>query len=166
MSECLHRFFTDSSHKKMIAYRNDSYVEARLGRWGLYQRWLRRGKLAGRATGLAPMGSWWYTIVMQPNVQGRGQAIAPPDKPCPVDREEADETTRCIAVLEDNLRWWIVEAYVMMGTIEQQRNALGCCRWTYYSWRGRAYHELLGYFNDVAAGVPLPPIDSDMSDHA
>lgn len=161
MSECLHRPFTDPSQKKIPAFRNDSYVEARLGRWGIYQRWLRRGKLAGRAIGLAPPASWWWSLVMQPNVQGRGQQILTPDPPCPVDREEADETTRCIAVLPGKLRRWIVEAYVIMGTVEQQMKALRCCRWTYYSWRGRAYHELLGYFNDVAADVPLPPINTD-----
>lgn len=99
---------------------------------------------------------------MQPNVQGRGQVIAEREQACPVDRQEAGETTRCIAVLPGDLRRWVVEVYVKGGTVRQQMRAL-CIMgmWTYYTLQHHAYDELLGYFNDLAAGVSLPPIDSD-----
>jgi hypothetical protein len=63
-----------------------------------------------------------------------------------------------VAVLEDDLRNVIIETYVHGGAVEQIIEELGCCRQTYYNRLYRAYHHLLGYFNDLAAGVPLPPI--------
>lgn len=154
----MYLFFQDSRPSRsfnVISLRNDSYVEARLGRFGRYQRWLRKG---GSSPIPARLRSWYGPLILEPNVQGRGRPQVVVDLRCPVDRQEAGETTRCVAVLEDDLRAVIIESYVQGGAVEQIVAELHCCRQTYYNRLYRAYGVLLGYFNDVAAGVPLPPI--------
>jgi hypothetical protein len=103
--------------------------------------------------------SWWGPMVLDPQVQqSRTGGVPMADPPCEVDREEAQETERCIAVLPEKLRDVITQTYIHGGTVEQLLEALHCCRWSYYTWLYKAYDQLLGYFNDVACGVPLPAI--------
>ena len=97
--------------------------------------------------------SWWGPMVLDRNVK----RTADPDRPAVVNDSEAEETLRCIMAIEDSdLRSAVIEAYFEGGTVDQKVNALGCCRKTYYNRLERAYTEILGYMNDIAAGLPLP----------
>lgn len=143
----------------MAGFRNDSYMEARLGRWGMYKRWHERTHSpAGRPLANFGIGSWWGDLILDPKVQGPGRVPTPPDAPCPVDIEEARDTDRCVAVLPEKWRSVILQTYIKPGTVEQRLAYLGCSRWSYYTWLYQAYDQLLGYFNDVAAGIALPAI--------
>jgi hypothetical protein len=145
----------------MVGFRNDSYVEARLGRWGRYQRWLNRGQVGGSGMP-APLSSWWVQIVLSPNVQGRGVRRPPVSEPCPLSEEgriEAGETGRAIGALERDLQEVILEAYYWQGTIDGQVAALGCCRQTYYNRLRRAHAELLDLFNAIGAGLEIGQAD-------
>lgn len=141
----------------MIGLVSHTYVEARLGRWGLYQRWLRRG---GSHPGPRPVISWYGPMVLDPHVQERGKGAAiVPMSACPVDLDEARETTRCIAILKREQRKIIVELYVWSARPVDVIKAVGCSKQTFYNRLYAGYADLLGYFNDVAAGVPLPAIE-------
>lgn len=137
----------------MIGQLSHTYVEARLGRWGLYQRWLRYCNVT---TAPFKMDSWFGIIL-----GNRGGGCAPlPVPPCPVDQDEACKTFRCVAVLKEERREIVCELYVWGSRPVDIIKALGCgSRQTYYNQLYAAYADLLGYFNDVEAGVPLPPIE-------
>jgi hypothetical protein len=96
-------------------------------------------------------------MVLDPNVEGRGR-LARAELPCPVDQDESQKTTRCVRALRVDLREVVVQRYLEGGTVEQQIMAIRCCLDTYYRRLNVAYFDLLGLFNDVEAGVPLPPI--------
>ena len=74
-----------------------------------------------------------------------------------IDDTEAEETYRCVLSLgAPELRMAVFETYFKGGTMEQKARALGCSGKTLYNRLDRAYVELLGLFNDAAAGAPLP----------
>lgn len=122
-----------------------TYVEARLGRWRLWYHW-------GSRPGPRPVVSWYETIVLAPNVQGRGGD----QSACPVDEQEADATNAAVIALPEKYRLAVFEAYLEGGTVEQQAKSLRCSKQTYYNRLEFAYTLLLSYFNDIEAGVRLP----------
>lgn len=122
-----------------------TYVESRLGRWRLWYHW-------GSRPGPRPVVSWYETIVLAPNVQGRGGD----QSACPVDEQEAAATNAAVIALPEKYRAVVFENYLKGGTIDQQAKALGICRKTHYNRLEFAYTLLLGYFNDMEAGVALP----------
>lgn len=123
-----------------------TYVMMRLNRCGA---WARTGAFPGPK----PLRSWWATIVLNGNVQ----QVADPDRPIRVDPTEAEQTYLCVLLLGDQkLKDAVIEAYFKGGTVDQKIRALHCCKQTYYNRLERAHAELLGYMNDLAAGVPLP----------
>lgn len=84
-----------------------------------------------------------------------------PDTQCPVDISEAEETHKAVNALEPELRDLIAQEYLSGVTISirDKMKALGFnSRQTYYNRLYRAYGVLLGYFNDLAADIPLPPM--------
>lgn len=112
-------------------------------------QWTRSGSFPGPKR----VRSWWGPMVLDRNVK----RTADPERPLPVDINEAEETYLCVLVLGDQkLKDAVMEAYFHGGTVEQKCAALQCCKQTFYNRLERAYAELLGYMNDVAAGVPLP----------
>jgi hypothetical protein len=123
-----------------------TYVEARLGRWSRWYHW-------GIRPGPRPVVSWYEVIVLAPNVQGRGSDQS---AVCPVDEQEAIATHKAVVALPDKYRAIVFEAYLKGGTVDQQARALHCCKQTYYNRLTFAYALLLGYFNDLDAGVELP----------
>jgi len=122
-----------------------TYIEARLGRWSIWYHW-------GSRPGPRGVVSWYETIVMAPNVQGRGGDAGV----CPVDEQEAGETHRVVMALPEDLRGVVFEAYLKGGTVQQKASALRCCPKTYYNRLDRAHTAALGYCNDIAAGIDLP----------
>lgn len=123
----------------------NTYVTERVRKWAAWCHWGSRG---------APsrVVSWYEKIVMAPNVQGRGGD----PQPCPVDEAEALETNRAIGVLPEELRDTLVEFWLFAGTAEMKAKRLRIAKRTLYDRLGLAYHQLLGHFNDQAAGIPLP----------
>lgn len=134
-----------------------TYVEARLGRWGLYQRWLNYCNVTEAPYRVDSC----FGMILDGHVQNASGGRAPMLVPqCPVEPQESQETTRCVAVLREERREIISELYVWGSRPVDIIKAIGCgSRQTYYNQLYGAYAELLGYFNDVAAGVPLPLIE-------
>ncbi len=96
-------------------------------------------------------------MVLDPNVEQLGRISSA----CPVDIDEAEQTNQAVNHLAPELRATIQEAYLRGGTVKQKTRALGLKRRdTYYARLTRAYNTLLGYFNDLGAGIPLPPIQT------
>lgn len=127
-----------------------TYVEARLAKWAIWCHWGSSGKPQ-------KVVSWYEKVVMAPNVQGRGGD----SQPCPVDEAEAHETHRAIGALAPYLRATIVEHWMVSGTAEMKARRLGICRDQFYERLNVANHKLLGYLNDLAAGVPLPAAEAN-----
>jgi hypothetical protein len=90
---------------------------------------------------------------MAPNVQGRGN---PGSGVCPVDEAEANETQRAVNALCPKHYAVVVENYLKWGTVEQKAKSLGCTRMTFYNRLDAAHTQMLGYCNDLAAGLTLP----------
>ncbi len=121
-----------------------TYVEGRLLRWSA---WVNMTK----ALGPRRVVSWWGPMVMNPNVEQ-----IPVGRQVTVDAEEAEETELAVRALPRELRDAVTESWTRAGTMEQHALALHCSRVTLYARLERANVQLLGFMNDLAAGVPLP----------
>lgn len=129
-----------------------TYVIFRCDRWGTYMRWLNKVSLGQ----LKPqyVKSWWGPMILDRNVERI--AIVREPGPEGVDEREAIETGTCVIALEEDLRDALIEVHVNRGTWQQQCQALGGIdRTTLWRRKERAYAELLGLFNDVAAGLSV-----------
>lgn len=125
---------------------NNSYVEARLGRWARWYHW-------GPRPGPKRVISWYGPMILDRNVKQNGKVSLA----CPVDLDEAEETQKAVQALDPELRDIIFETYLKGGTVKQMMRACGIRkRDNYYLRLNRAYRQVLGYMNDVAAGVALP----------
>lgn len=128
----------------MVGALQHTYVIARLNRWG---HWHRQQKKLG--LGPKPARSWWYPIVIRPNVKPQRDW----DK-IETDDNECFETDKAVDALSVELRETIREHFVKGGTVDQQRRALHLkSNQTIYDRLNRAYPLLLGMFNDIAAGL-------------
>lgn len=68
----------------------------------------------------------------------------------------AEEIDKCVVALIPERRLVIMLAYTRNATIQQKAKLCGCCEKTYYNRLAQAQRDILGYLNDLAAGVPLP----------
>ena len=130
-----------------------TYVMVRLDRWVIYCIWkadlLVKDPTPDRAR------SWWWRLVTNRHMHDPGAGHAR-ERPCPVDVIEAEETDRCVMALPAGLRRMVASAYLDPRPVRVKVAELGLGKMTYYRWLGRAYNELLGLFNDVAAGISVP----------
>ena len=126
-----------------------TYVEARLNRWRVWYH-------LGRRPGPERVISSWGPCILDRNVGQHGKASAK------VDPGESLETDRAVDALVFELRAAVHEVYLKGGTMEQHARALGCHRDTVYDRLARANCKLLGYLNDMAAGIPLPLRDRSL----
>lgn len=121
-----------------------TYVESRLQRWAAWNRETVK-------FGPQRVRSWWGPMVLDRNVGRQGVPNA-----VKYDPTECQQTDQAVYALEHKLREVIVEHWLRGGTVEQSMKRLNCGKQTYYNRLARANHELLGYLNDQAAGIPLP----------
>lgn len=124
-----------------------TYVVLRCWRWGTYVRWLSRvgvGSVEPRK-----VVSWWGKIVLEGNVE----QLAIAREPAPVNIPEAIETGKCVMLLREPLRDAIIQEHAFRGTQTEKAKALKIDRSTHYRRCEAAYVELLGLFNDAAAGL-------------
>lgn len=63
---------------------------------------------------------------------------------------------KCVVALRSELKAAVMQCYTRTGTQEQKAKALGVSVRTYHYRLGDAKRQLLGYLNDLAAGVALP----------
>lgn len=122
-----------------------TYIEKRLACWAIWLHWGSSGKPAG-------VVSWYEKVVMAPNVQGRGGDT----RPCPVDEAEAYQTNLAVGALAAHLRESIVVHWCKAGTGEMKARMLGISRDQFYARIAQANIKLLGYLQDIEAGIPLP----------
>ena len=127
-----------------------TYVDGRLTRWAAWYH-------AGAKPGPRAVRSWWGPMVLDRNVEqtDRRRTVS-------IDPSEAELTNRCVFALPRDLLAVVIEVYTKGGTMEQKARALGCCRDTVYVRINRAQIKLLGYFNDVEAGIALPVADKKL----
>ena len=119
------------------------YVEGRLARWRV---WYHSGKNPKPAR----VSSWWGPCVINPNVEQPGNTIN-----IRVDTPEAEETDLAVRALPVDLQDAIYEVWTKGGTMEQKARSLRLTRDGLYRRLDRAHTELLGLFNDQAAGIRL-----------
>lgn len=122
-----------------------TYVEHRLACWVIWLHWGSSGKPAG-------VVSWYDKMVMAPNVQGRGGDT----QPCPVDEADAYDTNLAVGALADHLRAAIVAHWRWAGTAEMKARDLGISRDQFYTRIATANGKILGYLQDIEAGIALP----------
>lgn len=126
-----------------------TYVEQRLAKWAVWCYW-------GSSGSPQRVVSWYEKMIMAPNVQGRGGN----SQPCPVDEVEAYETHKAVGALAPYLRDTVVEEWTKAGTAEHKARQLGIAVRTYYDRLTSANIKLLGYLNDIAAGIDLPEAEA------
>ena len=132
-----------------------TYVMMRLSRWAVYCIW--RDALFIRSPKPKPVRSWWG-LILSNRVHDPDRLPARVTRPCPVDVVEAEETDRCVRLLDKKLLCVIVLQYLTCMRRELRVAAMkpaGCAK-TYYNRLDRAHYELLGLMNDVAAGIEPP----------
>lgn len=128
----------------------NTYVKQRLAEWAVWLYWGNSGKPAR-------VVSWYEKVVMAPNVQGRGTDSGV----CPVSESAAYETHKAVSALAPYLRDTIVEFYTKAGTADHKARQLGIGRQQLYDRLNTAENKVLGYLNDLAAGVALPTPEAD-----
>ena len=122
-----------------------TYVEARLAKWRV---WYHSGSspIPPRVT------SWWGPCIINRNVEQPGNSIT-----VKVDIPEAKETDLAVRALPEDLQDAIYEVWTRGGTMGQKARSLGLTRDGLYKRLERAHTELLGLFNDQAAGIRIVP---------
>lgn len=66
------------------------------------------------------------------------------------------EVEQCVIALRNELKDAVMKRYTETGTKEQKAKRCGCCVRTYDNRVDTAHREVLGFLNDLAAGVELP----------
>jgi len=115
----------------------DNYVNARLAAWAAWR--VKRddhglGYPKHSAFVRLPGGGFWS----------------------PEMNSQAEEIDKCVVALTPEKRLVIMQAYTRTGTVEQKARICGCCEKTFYNRMAAAQRDILGYLNDLAAGLPLP----------
>lgn len=100
------------------------------------------------------MYSWWGPIILEGNVEQGGKGIKELEFEV-TECLETDEAVRALRLIAPDLYQAVIESYLRGGTGEQKAKHLHCSRQTLYNRLDRAYGELLGLFNDLAAGIKL-----------
>ena len=115
------------------------YIDAQLRRWSL---WL--------ASGRTRLGYPTRAAFVQ--VVGGGARASLPD-------DDAMAVCHAVAALEPRLRDTVDCFYRSMRscTAHEMAKHLGCSRDTVYERIDRAHTLILGYLNDIAAGIAVPP---------
>jgi hypothetical protein len=122
---------------------NDSYVISRLNAWAEWS--IRR-----QDSGLGYPKSVSFTNQMP---KGGFGAITPDIA------EECFEVERCVmalAYVNRDLYTVIDLSYRRTLTCDQRCKEAGCVKSTFYLKLGRAHQMVLGYLNDIAAGMEIP----------
>lgn len=122
-----------------------TYIDKRLNDWSEWLTW-------GAGVGPQRVVSWYEKVVMAPNVQGRGGD----SQPCPVNEGDAYQVHLAIGALAEHLRDTIWECYRYSGTADMKAKRLGISRDQYYARLALSKNKLLGYLQDIEAGIPLP----------
>jgi len=68
----------------------------------------------------------------------------------------AYEIDRCVSALTSDYREVIIRNYTESGTQEQKADRCRCHVRTYQNRLGMAHNYILGYLNDLAAGIDIP----------
>lgn len=122
----------------------NTYVDGRLNRWGAwYHAQARPGPKAVRSQMAGILAK-----------AGDGEIRAR----VVFDNSEALETDAAVYRLRDIERGLfdaVIEYWIKSGTVEQKARALGIQPRAFYYRLDRAKLQLLGIFNDIAAGLPF-----------
>jgi hypothetical protein len=126
----------------MLTHINDRLIE-----WALWKKGARR--VVG---GISPFPAY--------NLAGgggrRGSGDGPPAVSyVPVNELECADTDRCVCALEPLLRQAIEEIYLRIGTTDQAAAQCKCSRMTLHRRMTEAHNLILGYLNDLSAGVEV-----------
>lgn len=118
-----------------------TYIDARLVQWA---EWRMRREDAGIGY---PSQSAFVRMQPQPgNLEAWSPAM----------HEEAAEVDQCVCALIDLRREVIMQMYTRTSSIKQKADACFCSERTFFNRLHSAKVDILGYLNDLAAGVPLP----------
>ena len=75
----------------------------------------------------------------------------------PLNDLECCDTDRAVCALDSTLQETVVEYYTRIGTADTTAKRLGVSKVTLFRRIDRAHGQLLGYLNDLAAGIRLAP---------
>lgn len=119
-----------------------TYVDGRLKEWAMWK---------------AGAGGRGYDLRDLSDEGGRSCFESGPVSYVPVDDLRCAEVDRCVCALNPVLREAVEETYLRLGTTEQAAENCNCGRVTLWRRVGDAHALILGYLNDMAAGVPVKP---------
>jgi hypothetical protein len=127
-----------------------TYVNARLNEWAMW-------KAGARVCTGGAVTSNAYTWI---GAGGRGDNAPPPLSYVPLDELACSETDRCVCALQPILRQVVEELYCRAGTTEMVCQRCNCVRDTLYRRLDEAHRKILGWLNDIAAGIDVRPWSS------
>ena len=127
------------------------YVHDRLCKWG---EWVVRGRNIGR-------NGYPHQTTFARLMPHGGSADW-----SPLLDVEAEEVEQCVLRLEKARRDLVRKYYTRTVTIAMLAREMGCVEQTIYNRIAIAQQEVMGYLNDLAAGVELPPVQVLMTKQA
>lgn len=120
-----------------------AYVHQRLNLWG---DWVARGRNEGR-NGYPRQTSF-----------ARLMPSSGASPWSPLLDVEAEEIDQCVRRLDVTRRDLVTRYYTRTITSAQLSREMGCCEKTLFNRMSIAHNEILGWLNDLAAGIELPPV--------
>jgi hypothetical protein len=124
-----------------------TYVNDRLNEWAL---WRAGARICTGGCTTSNAYSWI-------GAGGRGDNAPPPLSYLPLDELACAETDRCVCALEPLLRQVVEEYYLRLGTKEMVARRCNCHVATVFRRIDAAHNKLLGFMNDLAAGLTVKP---------
>lgn len=123
------------------------YIDKRLQEWA---RWRVGGRRLQTKT-----SPGWTSLVPS------GKENHPPEAFIPYDDLRCAEIDRCVCALMPTLRMAVIEGYCRIGGADAALKRCGFSKATYYRHLDSAHHLILGWLNDLACGVDVPPWEDD-----
>jgi hypothetical protein len=114
------------------------YIDKRLQQWAIW-------RISGKVLPVIARSSWQA-------LSGQSEARAM----VPTNDIECKDIDTCVCALEPDLKLTVLEAYTRVGTVETAAKRCGITPRTLFRRLDKAHYQILGWLNDLAAGIPVP----------
>lgn len=127
------------------------YVDKRLQLWA---RW----RSQGRVLPMIARPSWHNLVPV-------GTEGKPAEAFVPLNDVECKDVDTCVCALRPDLAEAVIAAYCRIGTVETAARAVGVSKATLFRKLDLAHYQILGWLNDLAAGIPVPAWSAPPAGH-
>lgn len=121
------------------------YIDGRCKLWAVW-------RVTGKVLPVIARSSWQ-------NLSGGGSGQS--RDLVPVNDIECKDIDTCVCALRPELKQAVIEAYTRVGTVETAAKRCGVSPRTLFRRLDMAHYMILGWLNDLAAGIPVPAWTAD-----